>query len=84
VHIAEGEIPDEVVRIAALTGGEAFKPEDTDGLDRVFARIDAMQKARMEKTQAEASRRLRAVVPGGLGLGLLVLAALFGLRYTPW
>ncbi len=84
VHIADGAIPDQVVRIAVGTGGEAFKPEDTAGLDRVFARIDQMQKARMEKSQAEAADDFGPWSLAGLSLlGLLLLAA-FGLRYTPW
>ncbi len=84
VHIAEGAIPDPVVRIASLTGGEAFKPEDTDGLKRVFERIDKMQKTRMEKSQAEAADNLVPWCLAGLGLLALSLLALFGLRYTPW
>lgn len=84
IHIAEGKIPDQVVRIAGLTGGEAFKPEDEDGLRRIYARIDTMQKARMEKSQAEAADDFTPWALAGLsflGLGLL---ALFGLRTTPW
>ena len=84
VHIAEGQIPDEVVRIAALTGGEAFKPEEADGLDRIFASIDAMAKARIEKSQAEASDDYLMWCVAGLVALVLALAALFGLRYTPW
>lgn len=84
VHIAEGQIPDQVVRIAAITGGEAFKPEDTDGLKRIFARIDEMQKARLEKTQAEAADDFVPWCLAGLGVLGLALVGLFGLRYTPW
>ena len=84
VQIAEGAIPDEVVRMAALTGGEAFKPEDTDGLKRVFERIDKMKKARMEKSQAEAADNFRPWCLTGLALLAATLLALFGLRYTPW
>ena len=84
VHIAEGAIPDPVVRIAGLTGGEAFKPEDTEGLKRVFERIDKMQKTRMEKSQAEAADHLVPWCLAGLALLAASLIALFGLRYTPW
>jgi Ca-activated chloride channel family protein len=84
VHIADGGIPDEVVRIAALTGGEAFKPEDTESLKRVFAEIDAMQRVKMEKTRAES---IDDFEPAAL-LGLAVLAlfglSLLGVRCTPW
>jgi Ca-activated chloride channel homolog len=84
VHIAEGEIPDPIVRIASLTGGEAFKPEDTDGLARVFARIDQMQKTRLEKTQAEAADAFAPWCVAALCVLGAFLLALFGLRYTPW
>lgn len=84
VHIAEGSIPEEVVRIATLTGGEAFKPEDEGGLDSIFARIDAMAKAKLEKSQAEASDDYVPWCLAGLGALLALLLAGFGLRYTPW
>ncbi|MBI5431683.1 MAG: VWA domain-containing protein [Planctomycetes bacterium] len=84
VHIGDGDIPATVVRIAALSGGEAFKPEDKDGLAHVFARIDSMQKTRMEKTRSEATDDF---VPWSFA-GLVLLGALllcsFGLRATPW
>ncbi|MBI1381266.1 MAG: VWA domain-containing protein [Planctomycetaceae bacterium] len=84
VHIAPGGIPDQVVRLASLTGGEAFKPEDRDGLARVFQRIDQMQKTRLEKTRPEAIDHFEPFALGGLGvLGLFLLAS-FALRPTPW
>lgn len=84
VHIADGDVPDPVLRIAVGTGGEAFKPEDTDGLERVFERIDSMQKARMEKTRAEASDDFLPWSLAGLVALALALLASFGLRPTPW
>ena len=84
VHIAEGTIPDEIVRIASETGGEAFKPEDESGLERIFARIDQMQMTRMEKTRAEAADDYLPWCVAGLVLLGVTLLAGFGLRYTPW
>jgi Ca-activated chloride channel family protein len=84
VHIAPGEIPSEVVRIAVGTGGEAFKPEDTEGLARIFQRIDSMQKTRLEKTHAEAADDFEPWCLAGLALLAVALLAAFGLRYTPW
>jgi len=84
LHVAEGEVPDEVVRIAAGTGGEAFKAEDAESVQHVFARIDQMQKTRLEKTQAEAADDFAPWCLAGLGLLGVALLACFGLRYTPW
>lgn len=84
IHIAEGKIPDEIVRIAAATGGEAFKPEDADGLKRVFERIDHMQKAKLEKSQPEAADEFVPWCLAGLALLGASVIALLGLRYTPW
>jgi Ca-activated chloride channel family protein len=84
VHIADEPMPDQLVRVASLTGGEAFKPEDTDSLHHVFARIDQMQKAKLEKTRAEAIDDFAPWSAAGLGVLGLALLALFGLRYTPW
>lgn len=84
VHVADGEIPDEVVKIAAITGGEAFAAGDPGGLAHVFERIDGMQKTKLEKTHAEATDDFLLYALGGLGLLALGLLAGFGLRYTPW
>jgi Ca-activated chloride channel family protein len=84
IHIAEGKLPDEVARIAGMTGGESFKPEDEEGLKRIYARIDQMQKARLEKTQAEAADDFTPWALGALSILGLGLLALFGLRTTPW
>jgi len=84
VHIADGAIPDPIIRLTSMTGGEAFMPEDTDALARVFERIDKMQLSRMEKSQAEATDRLEPWCLAGLALVAVSLLALFGLRYTPW
>ena len=84
VHIAEGGVPDPIVNITAITGGQVFNPGDAEGLAVVFQRIDEMQETKLEKTIAEKLDNYR---PLSLA-GLVVLAAhvllSFGLRYTPW
>jgi Ca-activated chloride channel family protein len=84
IHIAQGEIPDQVVRIAAGTGGVAFKPEDTQGLSSVFRRIDEMQRVNLEKTRAESTDDFEPWALAGLALLGALAVASFGLRYTPW
>ncbi len=84
VHISTGSVPDAVVRIAAQTGGEVFSPEDTAGLEAIFATIDQMAKAKIEKSLLEAADDYRPYSIVGLALLGLLLLASFGLRYTPW
>lgn len=84
VHVAEGEIPDEVTRIAARTGGEAFKTDNPAGLDACFARIDAMTRTKMVKAQAEAADDYTLWCLAGLVALLLALACSLGLRANPW
>jgi Ca-activated chloride channel family protein len=84
VHIAETEIPPQIVNITAYTGGEVFNPGDVEGLKAIFQRIDAMQQAELEKTIAETLDNYFPFCVAGLSvLGLSVLS-LFGVRYTPW
>ena len=84
VHVAEGDIPGEVVKIAAGTGGEAFKAGDGDALKRVFERIDRLKETRLEKSHEESVDDFRPWCRAGLALAAALLLALFGLRYTPW
>lgn len=84
IHIADSDVPEQIVTITSLTGGEVFNPGDPDALASVFRQIDGMQKAEVEQTIAE---QLDHFVPysmiGLVFLGLILLTA-FGLRYTPW
>jgi Ca-activated chloride channel family protein len=84
VHVAEGEIPKEVATIANITGGEAFKADDPEGLRAVFQRIDKMQQTRLEKTSAETMDDFEPWCVVGLAILSLALLCAFGLRYTPW
>lgn len=84
IHIAESNIPDPVVNITAMTGGEVYSPGDVEGLKSVFRRIDEMQETRMEKTSAEVMDDFVPTCIVGLSLLGLCASTLFGLRYTPW
>ena len=84
VHAAEPPIPDPIVNITSITGGQAFNPDDPTALDTVFQRIDAMQATRLEKATAEYVDDFAPWCLGGLVLlGLHALLQLW-LRYTPW
>ena len=84
IHIAESEVPDPVVNITAMTGGEVYSPGDVEGLKSVFKHIDAMQQTRMEKIAAEVMDDFLPTSIVGLSLLGLCVSTLFGLRYTPW
>lgn len=84
VHIAESNIPDEIVNITSVTGGEVFSPGDTEGLKAIFARIDEMQEAELEKVAAETMDDFFPYCIAGLSIMGLSTLSLFGLRYTPW
>ncbi|MFO1062284.1 MAG: vWA domain-containing protein [Pirellulales bacterium] len=84
VHVAGGEVPEQIVNIAYATDGEVYQPGDPDSLAAVFKRIDEMQKSKLEKVAAESHDQF--FIPALIGLSLLACSvlALFGLRYTPW
>ena len=84
IHIGGGTVPDEVVNVTGLTGGEVFQPGDAEGLKAVFQRIDDMQQAQLEKVSAETMDYYWPLSIAGLVLQRLTTFTLFGLRYTPW
>jgi Ca-activated chloride channel family protein len=84
VHIGGDRVPDPIVNITALTGGEFFEPGDTAALADVFRRIDAMRPTRMEKTAPEALDNFVPFSLAALSLLGVGVACLFGWRYTPW
>ena len=84
VHISSGAIPNPIVNITSITGGEVFNPGDPGALQSVFARIDTMQGTRLEKISAETLDDFVPYCLAALGLLSMHLLALFGLRYTPW
>ena len=84
IHIGGGGVPDEVVNVTGLTGGEVFQPGDTEGLKTVFQRIDEMQEAQLEKVSAETMDYYWPFSVAGLALLGLTALTFLGLRYTPW
>lgn len=84
VHVADENLPDPIVNLTALTGGEAFQAGDPEGVKAVFQRIDQMQQTRLEKTAPERQDNFRPFCVVGLSLLGTAVVGLFGLRYTPW
>jgi hypothetical protein len=84
IHISETNIPDAIVNITSVTGGEVFNPGDTEALQGVFHRIDLMQEAKLEKVSAETMDHFVPFCVAGLALLATSALSSFGLRYTPW
>lgn len=84
IHTAEFQTPDDIVNIAAATGGAALQADDPAALEEVFARIDAMQVTKIEKIAAETLDDFVMWSWIGMSLSALALLCGLGLRYTPW
>ena len=76
--------PPEVSAITNITGGQSFSPEDTQALQGVFHRIDAMEVAELEQTYAEVLDWFLPFAIAGVSFLGMSLLSLLGLRYTPW
>ena len=84
VHVADGNVPGEVLNIASLTGGEMFAAGDPVALETVFKRIAEMQGAELEKVAGEQLDDFGLWCWVGLiALAVHALLQLF-LRATPW
>jgi Ca-activated chloride channel family protein len=84
IHIAETAVPDQIVNITRMTGGEVFPVDDPQALTAVFQRIDAMRETKLEKTASELLDHFVPICIAGLSLLGLSGCALFALRSTPW
>lgn len=84
IHVAQGSPPLEIALITSMTGGEVFAAGDTDSLQTVFSRINAMAKTRVEKQAADMADAFRPFSVAGLGVLAAWVACLFGFRFTPW
>ena len=84
IHIAPGAPPAELLTITGRSGGEVFAAGDPTALEQVFARIDEMQEAEIEKIAAESMDFFKPFAITGASLIGLIAMSLFGLRFTPW
>ena len=84
IHISESSVPDSIVNIVSITGGEVFNPDDPQALKTVFKRIDEMRQTKVEKTIGETLDDFVPYTVAGLVLLGLAVVSLFGVRYTPW
>ncbi|MEM9941596.1 MAG: vWA domain-containing protein [Planctomycetota bacterium] len=84
IHIGDGQTPPEVSAITNITNGQSFSPQDTQALQGVFNRIDAMEVAELERTYAEVLDWFFPFAIAGISFISACLFSLLGLRYTPW
>ncbi len=84
VHVADTQIPAQVVNISTITGGQMFALGDPTALDTVFRRIDEMQVTKLETVAAEFIDDFEVLSWIGIGILGLHLLVQFFLRYTPW
>jgi len=84
IHISNSNVPEEIVNITSLTGGEVFNPGDPSALTRVFHRIDSMQKTELEQGTAQVIDCFRPFCATAMSLLAASLFSLLGLRFTPW
>lgn len=84
IHVAEGAPPAEIGTICSETGGAVFAAGEPAALAEVFARIDRMRPARLERSAPETvDDFLPSCLAGAVMLACSVFAH-FGLRTTPW
>ena len=70
--------------IVRATGGEVFNAATPEALQAVFQRIDEMKKVVVLEKKPQAADHYDPFFPPAIGLLLLSVLALFGLRFTPW
>ncbi|MBX3441431.1 MAG: VWA domain-containing protein [Planctomyces sp.] len=84
IHIAEGDVPPDVINLARLTGGEVYGVNDPFALEAVFQSIDRMQQTQQVQLAPDAFDDFRPYCLAGLVLLSLSTLCSLGARYTPW
>jgi Ca-activated chloride channel family protein len=84
IHISDTEVPDDIVNIAAITGGDVHAVGDPAALEGVFQRIDEMQHSELVQLAPDAIDHFVPYCLTGLCLLGVTTLTLFGLRLTPW
>lgn len=84
IHVAETDVPSEVVDLAAATGGAAMQATDPESIKQVFRHIDRMKPARFKPAGTIPMDYFRPFALAALSLAGLHALGLLGMRYTPW
>ena len=73
-----------LVGICRATGGEVFNAVTPDALETVFHRIDEMKKVVVLEKKPQVADHYEPFFIPALGLLILSVGSMFGLRFTPW
>jgi Ca-activated chloride channel family protein len=73
-----------LVGIVRATGGEVFNAATPEALQAVFQRIDEMKKVVVLEKKPQVADHYSPFFPPAMAALALSVAALFGLRFTPW
>lgn len=84
IHVAETDVPSEVVELARLTGGQAMGAQDAGSLKQVFAHIDRMKPAKFKPVGTAPLDHFLPFAVAAMCLAGLHLVGLSWLRHTPW
>jgi Ca-activated chloride channel family protein len=84
IHVAEGDPQAETATLATLSGGRAFAAGNPEALQEVFHRIDAMKPARLKPAAPVPVDFYWPFTTTALGVLVLQLVSVLGLRFTPW
>jgi Ca-activated chloride channel family protein len=84
IHIAESEVPDEIVNLCGLTGGEVFGVGDPQALEQVFHHIDQMHQTKVVQLAPDTIDDFAPYCMTGLSLLAAAVLCLFGIRFAPW
>lgn len=84
IHVAQDDIPDEVVEIARATGGQALAAADEGTIRQVFDHIDRMKPAVFKPAGTAPLDFFGPFAIAAAGLAAMHALSLLGARYTPW
>lgn len=84
IHVAEDDVPSDVVDLARQTGGDAMQATDPETIKQVFRHIDRMKPARFRAVGTVPMDHFEPFALAALVFASLHTIGLLGLRYTPW
>ena len=84
IMLTDEAIEPALTGIVRATGGEVFNAATPEALQAVFQRIDEMKKVVVLEKKPQVADHYDPFFPPAIGLLVLSVLALFGLRFTPW